>query len=99
MTVTKKIEGNTLTAVVEGRINTLTAPDLEAAVREDLENILHVVFDFSGVEYISSSGIRVLIFTSRALAAKSGNMVLRGVRQEVMEIFEVAGLDGAFTFE
>lgn len=56
MTITKKIEGSALTVAVEGRLDTVTSPDLEAALSESLEGVTDLTLDFSGLEYISSAG-------------------------------------------
>lgn len=90
MEITKTVEEKKLTMAVAGRLDTTTAPELDAAIRESLEGIEELVLDFSDLEYISSAGLRVLLATQKSMQTQ-GTMIVKGVNEIVMEVFEVTG--------
>ena len=98
MTITKKIEGSALTVAVEGRLDTVTSPDLEAALSESLEGVTDLTLDFSALDYISSAGLRVLLATQKKMNAQ-GSMKVCGVNETVGEVFEVTGFADILTIE
>ncbi len=98
MTVTKNFNGDALTAVIEGRIDTTTAPALEAALDESFEAIKELILDFSKVEYVSSAGLRVILKAQKTMNAK-GSMKLIGVSDSIMEIFDITGFADILTIE
>ena len=61
MTIHKTLNAAALSLVVEGRLDTTTAPELEAVIKNELDGITDLTFDFSKLEYISSAGLRVLL--------------------------------------
>jgi anti-sigma B factor antagonist len=90
MTVTKKQDGEKLTLALEGRLDTTTAPGLEAEVNSSLDGIKELVFDLADMAYVSSAGLRVLLSAQKTMN-KQGEMIIRNANEEVMEIFEVTG--------
>ena len=90
MTVKKTKNGTELIAEVEGRIDTVTAPDFEASVKADLGGVSELVIDFANVSYISSAGLRVLLSLQK-LMNNQGNMAVKNVNETVNEIFSVTG--------
>ena len=98
MKVDKAVSGNKLDLAVTGRIDTTTAPQLEEEIRDSLDGIEELVMDFSGVEYISSAGLRVLLSCQKTMNTQ-GSMALTGVRDSVMEIFEVTGFSDILTIK
>ena len=90
MNIIKKQEGSTLTVSLEGRLDTITAPQLEGDLRSSVNGIDELIFDLSGMDYISSAGLRVLLSAQKVMN-KQGSMLIRNVCPEVMEIFEVTG--------
>jgi len=98
MTITKKAEGSSLTVAVEGRLDTVTSPDLEAALSESLEGVTDLTLDFSALDYISSAGLRVLLATQKKMNAQ-GSMKVCGVNETVGEVFEVTGFADILTIE
>lgn len=90
MEIKKTLEGEKLTVAVSGRLDTTTAPDLEEALKESMDEISELVIDFTGTEYISSAGLRVLLSAQKTMN-KQGSMVVTGVNDVIMEIFEVTG--------
>jgi anti-sigma B factor antagonist len=94
MQIEKTIEGEKLTLKVVGRLDTVTSPDLDAAVK--LDGVKEVVFDFAGLEYISSAGLRVLMTAHKAMMACGGKMSVRNPNDIVKGVFEITGMDGVF---
>ena len=90
MTINKELSHTTLTVSIEGRLDTTTAPELEAALKESLTDVSELIIDMEKLEYISSAGLRVILSLQKIMS-KQGNMVVTGVRNEIMEIFEVTG--------
>lgn len=95
MTVTSKTEGNKVTLTVEGRIDTVTSPEFEKAVKE-IGSASELVIDFSKVEYISSSGLRVLLGAQKMMN-KQGTMTVTHANEAIMDIFEVTGFNEILT--
>lgn len=90
MTITKTVEGDKLAFTVSGRLDSLTAPALEAAFRDALEGVRELVFDLSGLEYISSAGLRVLLLAQKIMD-RQGRMTVLHAGETLMEVFEVTG--------
>ena len=98
MTINKNLEGSKLTLILEGRLDTVTAPALEAELKQSLNDVTELVFDFSNLEYISSAGLRVLL-SSQKIMNKQGSMVIRHVNETIMEVFEVTGFIDILSIE
>ena len=89
-----------LIVALEGRLDAVTARDLEIRIMPEIEKSESLVFDFAKLEYISSAGIRVLMGSYQTMSAKGGSMVIRNVTdQGVKEVFEVTGLNNVLNFE
>ena len=89
MNVTKKMNGSTLEIALEGRLDTMTAPQLEEELA-DLDKADSLVLDCSNLEYISSAGLRVLLSAYRTMNMKGG-MKLTNINEIVREVLEVTG--------
>ena len=94
MQINKNQEGNRLTLAPIGRVDTITSPELEAAVV--LDGIEELVFDLAQVDYISSAGLRVLLSAQKKMAGKS--MKIANSRPAVKEVFDITGFSDIFTF-
>ena len=90
MTITKTAENGTLRIALEGRLDTNTAPQLEAEHKTSLSGITELELDFSGLEYISSAGLRVLLAAQKTMS-RQGKMTIRNVNETIMEVFEITG--------
>ncbi len=90
MTIDKKVNGTELTIVLKGRLDTMTAPQLEGELKQSVSGIESLIFDIAELEYISSAGLRVLLSAQKVMN-KQGEMTIRNANPEVMEIFEVTG--------
>ena len=91
MTINKTVNGSDLTVALEGRLDTTTAPELEAFLKDALADAQTLTFDFEKLEYISSAGLRVLLSAQKTMNAKDGAMKVTHICDVIMEIFEVTG--------
>ena len=98
MTIAKTSEGTKLTLALEGRLDTTTAPQLEAEVKGALTGVTELVMDFSQLEYLSSAGLRVIL-AAQKIMNKQGKMVIRHVNETILEVFEVTGFSDILTIE
>ncbi len=98
MTITKTQNGTDLTLVLEGRLDTITAPELEAELKKSLGDAETLCLDFTKLDYISSAGLRVLLSAHKVMSAKGG-MKIVNVNEIVKEVFEVTGFADILTIE
>jgi anti-sigma B factor antagonist len=98
MTINKTQNGTALTLALEGRLDTMTAPELEAELKKSLDGVETLNLDFSKLEYISSAGLRVLLSAHKLMTAKGG-MKVTNVNEIVKEVFEVTGFADILTIE
>jgi anti-sigma B factor antagonist len=96
--IEKKAEGNKLTVALEGRLDTTTAPELDAVLKDSLGGVEDLTMDFEGLEYISSAGLRVLLATQKVMN-KQGKMKVIHVNEVVMDVFDVTGFADILTIE
>ena len=86
----KTKNGGDLSIALKGRLDTTTAPQLENELRTALDGVTELVFDLKDLAYISSAGLRVLLSAQKTMN-RQGNMMIRNVSPEIMDIFEVTG--------
>ena len=98
LTINKKIENEKAVLAPVGRIDTVTAPELEKTIKETVPGLKELVLDFGKVDYISSAGLRVLLSTQKIMNAQ-GAMKLTNVSEAIREIFEVTGFSDILTIE
>lgn len=98
MTIDKKLEGTKLEITLEGRLDTITAPTLEGELKQSLDGITELVFDFRKLEYISSAGLRVLL-AAQKIMNKQGSMIIKNVNDVINDVFEVTGFSDILTIE
>ena len=98
MNITKNVNGTTLEIALEGRLDTMTAPELEAELNKDLGGAEKLTLDFGKLDYISSAGLRVLLSAHKAMITKGG-MKVTYVNEIVQEVFEVTGFTDVLTIE
>ena len=98
MTIEKKINGETVTLIVSGRLDTQTAPELEAELDSILSGTKELTFDMTNLEYVSSAGLRVILKAQKAMNAQ-GSMKLTGVNDSIMEVFDITGYLDILTIE
>ena len=90
MTINKKQNGADLVIALEGRLDTMTAPELEAELNSSLKSADSLTLDFSKLNYISSAGLRVLLSAHKIMSGKGG-MKVKNVNEIVQEVFDVTG--------
>lgn len=98
LTVNKTVDEDKLTLSLAGSLDTNTAPDLEKLLNESLDGVSALVFDLTGLEYISSAGLRILLSSQKKMSSK-GAMKVVGVGEAVMEIFDITGFNDILTIE
>lgn len=98
MTIEKIAEGAKLTITLIGRMDTITAPKLEAELKQSISGVEELVLDLAGLEYLSSAGLRVLL-TAQKIMNRQGSMMVKNVNETIMEIFEVTGFVDVLTIE
>lgn len=98
LNITKNVNGSSLKLILEGRLDTATAPQLEATLNEALAGVTSLKFDLEKLDYISSAGLRVLLSSQKTMN-KQGSMVISNVSPEVKEIFDVTGFTDILTIE
>lgn len=98
MEIKKVKNGTELNLAVEGRLDTTTAPQLEAELKQSISGVETLVLDFANLEYLSSAGLRVLLAAQKVMK-KQGEMIIRNVNETIAEIFEVTGFSDILTIE
>lgn len=96
--IRKNLDGSKLEFVLDGRLDTITAPQLEEEIKASLDGITDLIFNFSGLTYVSSAGLRVLLSSQKTMNEK-GRMVVKNVSEEIQEIFDVTGFSDILTIE
>ena len=89
MTIKQKKENGKLVVFIEGRVDTTSSPVLSEYLQKELNGVKELELDFSDVEYISSAGLRVLLFAQKTMNSCQGKMVVSHANEEIMEIFEL----------
>lgn len=98
MEILKTKNDTSLTVALEGRLDTTTAPTLEAELAEPLDGVTDLVLDFAKLDYISSAGLRVLLATQKRMN-KQGTMTVKHVNSDIREVFEITGFSDILTIK
>ncbi len=98
MTIESNRSGSALTLALAGRLDTTTAPQLEAELKTALGGVEALTFDFEKLEYISSAGLRVLLSAQKVMN-RQGSMKVIHANEMILEIFEVTGFADILTIE
>ena len=98
MTITQNRDNTALTIALEGRLDTLTAPELETLLSGALEGVETLTLDFEKLDYISSAGLRVLLSTQKKMNGQ-GSMKVTHVNEIIREIFDVTGFSDILPVE
>jgi anti-anti-sigma factor len=99
MNITKTYNEKKLTIEVGDRIDTVTAPDFENEINDEMGKFDSLIIDFSNLEYISSAGLRVLIATQKKLKPENIPMTIKNVNDTISEIFRMSGFDKVLKIE
>ncbi len=98
MTINKTQKADTLEIALEGRLDTMTSPELEAELNKSMNDAEKLVMDFSKLDYISSAGLRVLLSAHKVMNRKGGLKIIH-VNDIVQEVFEVTGFSDILDIE
>lgn len=98
MEINKIKDGTALTIELEGRLDTVSAPQLETELKKSISGVETLIFDFAKLEYLSSAGLRVLL-SSQKVMNRQGQMIIKNVNSTIMDIFEVTGFSEILTVE
>ena len=98
MMIQKEQKGNALTLALEGRLDTVTSPELEKELKASLDGADTLTLDFAKLDYISSAGLRVLLSAHKQMSAKGGMKVVN-VNEIVKEVLDVTGFSDILTIE
>ena len=98
LNIRKSIENESAVIELEGRLDTVTAPELEKELKDSLAGLRQLTLDFEKLEYISSAGLRVLLSAQKQMS-RQGGMKLIHVGEIIMEVFEVTGFSDILTIE
>jgi anti-sigma B factor antagonist len=99
MEIQKRRDGKSLTVTLQGRLDTVTSPQLEAELKDELDETTLLRFDFTGLEYIASAGLRVLLSLQKKMDERKGSLILGNVNEAVMEIFNMTGFSEILSIE
>ena len=98
MTIEKNINGTVTALKITGRLDTSTAPALEAEIDGCVVGVRELVLDCGALEYVSSAGLRVILKAQKLMNAQ-GSMKLTGVNKTIMEVFDITGFADILTIE
>ena len=98
MTIEKNINATAAILKIIGRLDTTTAPELEATIDGCAAGIKELVLDCSALEYVSSAGLRVILKAQKLMNAQ-GTMKLTNVNEAIMEVFDITGFADILTIE
>ena len=98
MEISKNKNGSTLIVSPSGRLDTASAPKLEEELKASIDGVTELILDLSGLEYMSSAGLRILLSSQKTMD-KQGKMTVRNVNATIMDIFEITGFTDIFTLE
>lgn len=98
MTINKTENGSKMNISLEGKLDTMTAPQLEAEFKSNIGGVTELIIDLADLTYVSSAGLRVLLSAQKVMN-KQGNMIIRNVNQDIMDIFEVTGFSDILNIE
>ncbi len=98
MTIEKTQNGTELILSLIGKLDTLTAPQLEAELKNGITGVECLVLDFRALVYLSSAGLRVLLSAQKAMN-RQGRMIIRHVNEAITEVFEMTGFHDILTIE
>ena len=91
-------ENDKLTIKISGRVDTVTAPQLDKYIDDNISGVTELIFDLSDMSYTSSAGLRVIL-RAQKLMNKQGSMKIINVKSDIMEIFDITGFTDILNFE
>ena len=99
MTITTVKDGKKLEVIPEGRIDALTAPELERKLADELDDTEELVFNLENVEYLSTAGLRVFLAYSQEMEARGGSIRVVHVNEVIMRVLTLTGFQDFLNIE
>ena len=99
MTITENKNGNTIELVIGGRLDTGTAPELEAKLKQVPKDTQILYLNLANIQYISSAGLRVVLLAHKLMLPTGGKMVIRQPSAFCKQVLEATGMDSILTVE
>lgn len=99
MNISETRSGDVIQIQIDGRVDTTTSPQLQNAILQAFQKGSKLVLDFSGVEYVSSAGLRALLIGQKTANSKGGSMTLVNVADAVLQVFKMSGFSGILHIE
>lgn len=99
MNISETRSGEVIQLKIDGRVDTTTSPQLQNAILQAFQKGNKLVLDFSGVEYVSSAGLRALLIGQKTANSKGGSMTLVQVADAVLQVFKMSGFSGILHIE
>lgn len=96
MTINSKKDGNTLVVGVSGRLDSITAPELETFLMNNVSDISELILDLKDLDYTSSAGLRVFLKIHKMMLSQ-GKLIIENVKPDVMEVLEITGFSDFLT--
>lgn len=92
-------QDSSLTVTISGNIDTVTAPELDSKLQENISDVKDLVLDFAAVDYISSAGLRVILMANQQMEDVDGNLTIKNANEDVRDVFEMTGFDSLLNLE
>ena len=99
LSINKAVDGSKAVFELNGRLDTISAPQLEREMQQSLGSVLSLTLDCAGLEYISSAGLRVLLEAQTNMMARAGELKLIHVGEVILTVFEITGFTDILTIE
>ena len=99
MTIEEVKMGDRIQLNIQGKVDTMTAPELHSAILKAFQKSSNVIANFSEVRYVSSAGLRALLIGMKTAKSKGGSFVLTNVSDDVKDVFKVTGFANILTIE
>ena len=100
MEIEKHLSGSALCIKLDGRLDTVTAPELSEALKSSLDDVEELIFDFEKLSYVSSAGLRVLLMSQKRMTdKKNGRMIIKNVAANIMDIMKMTGFKDILTIK
>lgn len=99
MTITTAKDGKKLEVIPEGRIDALTAPELERKLADELGDTEELVFNLENVEYLSTAGLRVFLACSQEMEARGRSIRVVHVNEVIMRVLTLTGFQDFLNIE
>ena len=99
MEIKKNKEGEKFTLALSGRLDTLTAPQMEEVIKGEMEGVTSLIIDLADLTYVSSAGLRVLLMAQKIMNSRKGTMEICNVCEDIKEVFSITGFADIFTIK